>query len=399
MTASLLEPLLIKAQPIYQAYSKNGMDIRLVGGCVRDALLGKIAQDIDLATPALPSQGMSLLKGLGFTCIPTGIDHGTFTVVIDHQPFEITTLRQDLETDGRYATIAFTDNWKMDASRRDLTINALFADFKGKIYDYFEGIEDLKKGHIRFIGNAEMRIQEDYLRLLRLFRFHAWYGKCPLDSPTLQICRSYANHLFLLSKERITKEILRLLEASNPFSTLQQMAESAILPNLFSLSFLPFLHRLLSAEQELSIPPFSLRRFAVFSPDLSFLRLSNADTSYFTRQSIFQQENLLKAPQRNYLLSLYPKKEIQDALLLYYARNADFSFSALQEIINEINTAPFPSFPLTGNHLQHLGLAPGPQFKIILDHCRRWWAENNCQPSYPDCIKWVTQHYPLLFKK
>src|SRR5579872_7361897 len=200
-----------ETQALIKAFADAKAPIRFVGGCVRDALLGRAVQDVDVATPLRPEATMALLQKAGIKAIPTGIDHGTATAVIHGKHFEITTLRKDVSTDGRHATVAYTDDWKEDAARRDFTINALYLSPDGELFDYFNGARDAKEGHVRFIGNAGERIREDYLRILRFFRFYAWYGKTEPDKEALTACTEAANNIGTLSGERVQQEMLKLL--------------------------------------------------------------------------------------------------------------------------------------------------------------------------------------------
>lgn len=205
-----------------------------VGGCVRNALLNAPATDIDIATRHAPDKVMNLCETHGIKTIPTGIDHGTVTAVVEGKPFEITTLRKDVSTDGRRATVAFTDIWEEDAQRRDFTLNALYADAGGNIYNpTSKGIADLEARRIRFVGEAETRIREDYLRILRFFRFFAWYGEGAMDEAALQACIKYAPQISSLSKERITQEIVRLIAAQKAPTVLKIIKDNNILPTLF----------------------------------------------------------------------------------------------------------------------------------------------------------------------
>lgn len=389
--------LIDKIHPIQKAYEKNNAQIRLVGGCVRDALLGKIAKDIDLATPLLPEDGMKLLKSEGIRCIPTGIQHGTFTALLNHEAYEITTLRQDLITDGRHAQVAFSNDWEIDAARRDLTINALYADFNGVIYDYFEGMKDLQQGIIRFIGNAEARIKEDYLRILRLFRFHAWYGKHPLDVQTLKVCQQLADQLSHLSKERVTKEIFRLLEAKNPLASLSQMATHQILPSLFQNNALSHITNLIIWEERLQLPINPLRRLLILTNNYTLFRLSKAHAFYLKKQTDLMRINMFDDVQRRYFLSIETKETIRDTLLLKYCQDVQetqIHERDLQAIIKEIDYLQTPAFPVNGTHLIHIGIR-GAKIGALLNQCRWWWAENEYHPSTKMCIEWVLHHHNI----
>src|SRR5436309_7848862 len=239
---------------------------RFVGGAVRDDLLGLPVSDIDLATRIAPNEVIGRLENAKIKAVPTGIDHGTVTAVSDGQPFEITTLRRDVSTDGRRATVAYTDDWKEDAARRDFTINALSADpGTGELFDYFGGLADLEQRHIRFIGDPLQRIAEDHLRILRFFRFHARFDAGEPDAAALEACTARANDLMALSRERIADEVLKLLAVADPSTTVGIMLDRAILkpvlPELARDSF-DDLKALIAAESAAGLTPDPVRRLA-----------------------------------------------------------------------------------------------------------------------------------------
>ena len=205
-----------ETRAVVAALSAAGAEVRFVGGCVRDALAGRRVKDVDLATTDRPERVIELLQAAGLKAVPTGLDHGTVTAIAGHRPFEITTLREDVETDGRRARVAFTDDWQADAARRDLTFNAMSCSPEGDLFDPFGGRADLAAGRGRFVGDPRARIQEDYLRLLRFFRFQAHYGRVPPEPATLAVLRDLAPQLASLSGERLRSELLRLLEAPDP---------------------------------------------------------------------------------------------------------------------------------------------------------------------------------------
>src|SRR5947209_7920118 len=232
---------------------------RYVGGAVRDDLLGLPISDIDLATRIAPDEVIRRLEKARIKAVPTGIDHGTVTAVSDGQPVEITTLRRDVSTDGRRATVAFTDDWQEDAARRDFTINALSADPQtGQLFDYFGGLSDLEERHVRFIGDPLQRIAEDHLRILRFFRFHARFAVGPPDPSALAACTLRANDLMALSRERIADELLKLLAMENPASTVAIMLEhgilNAVLPEVRSAA-VSDLDAVIAAERHAHIEP------------------------------------------------------------------------------------------------------------------------------------------------
>jgi poly(A) polymerase len=243
---------------------------RYVGGAVRDGLLGITVNDVDLATRLEPDEVIARLEKARIKAVPTGLEHGTVTAVSDGHPFEITTWRTDVTTDGRRATVAFTDDWKADAARRDFTINALSADpNSGEVFDYFGGLADLDQRHVRFIGDPLQRIAEDHLRILRFFRFHARFGAGEPDEAAVEACAKRANDLMALSRERIADELLKLLGMPDPAPTVHVMLERAILKPVLpeiALDRLADLGSLIGAEAATGIAPDPLRRLAALLP-------------------------------------------------------------------------------------------------------------------------------------
>ena len=226
-------------EAVIAALTAGGAEVRFVGGCVRDALLGRPVTDIDIATPDEPKRVIELLEAAGLKAVPTGIEHGTVTAVALHQPFEVTTLRRDVETYGRRAKVAFTDDWTADASRRDFTFNSMSCAPDGRLHDPFGGAADLEARRVRFVGDAEARIREDVLRLLRFFRFYAHYGAPPPDAEALAAVRIMAALLPTLAGERVAAETFKLLAAPDPAPVLVLMRDSGVLPH-----FLPEAQRL-----------------------------------------------------------------------------------------------------------------------------------------------------------
>ena len=243
---------------------------RYVGGAVRDNLLKIPVSDIDLATRLRPEEVVERLQAAGIKAVPTGIEHGTITAVSDGQPVEVTTLRRDVSTDGRRATVAFTDDWSEDAARRDFTINALMADPEtGEIFDYFGGLADIEQRRVRFIGDPLQRIAEDHLRILRFFRFHGRFGEGEPDAEALQACTERANDLMALSRERIADELLKLLAVADPSPTVELMIARQILKPVLPeirADALPRLRELVAAEAQSAVPQDPLRRLAALLP-------------------------------------------------------------------------------------------------------------------------------------
>lgn len=211
---------------LFKVVEKHGGVLRFVGGSVRDAIAGMKGFDLDLATDLSPDELVEACEESGLKTIPIGIKFGTVGVVIDNQVLEVTSLRKDIKTDGRHAEVVFTSDWNEDASRRDLTINAVYADEKGNVFDYYNGVDDLEKGIVRFIGSAGQRIKEDYLRILRFFRFYSIFGKAPIDTKALEACKENKDGLKQLSMERIRDELFKLFLTPKVIETLQIMYDN-----------------------------------------------------------------------------------------------------------------------------------------------------------------------------
>ena len=265
-------------QALMQALEGAGHQALFVGGCVRNALLEEPVSDVDISTDATPETVTHLAEAAGFKPVPTGIDHGTVTVVAQGKPHEVTTFRRDVETDGRRAVVAFSDKIEEDAQRRDFTMNALYADRHGTVIDPLNGLPDLQARRVRFVGDPDTRIREDYLRILRFFRFHAAYGDPDggIDADGLAACAALAEGLDSISKERITTELRKLLAANDPAPAVAAMAQSGILtrilPGTDPRALAPLVH--LDASQ----PPRWLRRLSVLGGDTDGLRLSRPES-------------------------------------------------------------------------------------------------------------------------
>jgi poly(A) polymerase len=345
---------------------------RYVGGAVRDSLMGLPVSDIDLATRLKPDEVIARLEAARIKAVPTGIEHGTITAVSDGHPFEITTLRRDVSTDGRRATVAFTDDWKEDAARRDFTINALSADpATGEIFDYFGGLEDLEGRHIRFIGDPLKRIAEDHLRILRFFRFHARFGSGELDAAALDACTERANDLMALSRERIADELIKLLGMDDPAPTVAIMLDRGILKPVLAeivAERLGDLEALIAAERAATLKPEPLRRLAALLPRDSAtaesvaarLRLSNKARK---RLACIAGQDLSSSPQA---LAYRVGKECAADRLLLAGRAADAA---------AISHWTAPRLPISGGGLIELGLPEGPIVAKTLKQIEERWIE------------------------
>lgn len=354
---------------ILKALDAVGGMTRYVGGAVRDDLLGLPVSDIDFATRLRPDEVIARLEKAHIKAVPTGIDHGTVTAVADGQPAEITSLRADVSTDGRRATVAFTDDWMADASRRDFTINALYADpLDGEVHDYFGGLDDLEARRVRFIGDPLVRIAEDHLRILRFFRFHARFGGGEPDRAALDACAARANDLMALSRERIADELLKLLALPDPAATVALMIEQGILrPVLPEIGSADRLKRLIATESAAGVAPDPLRRLAALLPPnpenaekiAARLKLSNKARK---RLALAAERDLTGSTQA--LAYWIGTQSAQDRLLLAgEAREA----AALEDW-------PVPRLPITGGQLIKCGVPKGPLVARTLQAIERDWV-------------------------
>ena len=353
---------------------------RYVGGAVRDGLLGLPVNDLDIATSLPPLTVMERLQGAGIKTVPTGIEHGTVTAVLADGPVEITTLRRDVSTDGRRATIAYTDDWREDAARRDFTINALYADpLTGAISDYFGGIADLKARRLRFIGEADARIAEDHLRILRYFRFLARYGDNDVDNSAYAACVAAANSLMALSRERIADELLKLMAVAAPGQALRLMIEGGILRPVLpevAMDGVDRMEALIEREAQAALPPSPARRLAALLPpdaavaDQVGARLKLSNKARKRLVLALGQDGVGERPRA--LAFRIGTEAAIDRLLLDSARPIDM----LDQVIG---WTP-PKLPISGGTLISRGLTPGPDVAKALRQVEQIWVEEN----FPD---------------
>jgi poly(A) polymerase/tRNA nucleotidyltransferase (CCA-adding enzyme) len=345
---------------------------RLVGGCVRDALAGREVADIDLATPLRPDQVMAALRAAGLKAVPTGIDHGTVTAVSGHRGFEVTTLRRDVATDGRHAVVEFTDDWHADAARRDFTINAMSMTPDGAVFDYFDGRADLRDGRVRFVGDAATRIAEDYLRVLRFFRFHARYGRGAPDPAALDAIRAAAPELRRLSAERVWSELKRILAAPDPRAAVALMARLGVLAAVLPEGAMPARLDALVAADAPADPV--LRLAALLDGDAAAfagrLRLANAEAAVLAalRAGGVPDDDADDDALRRALADTPREVLAGRAWLAGRGGRLRARLAAL----------PAPVFPLHGRDLKAAGVADGPVMGALLRDLRAWWLDTGC---------------------
>lgn len=375
-----------------------------VGGCVRAALLGEPVTDIDIATHWRPEEVMQRLESAGIKkVVPTGLQHGTVTAVTGGKPFEITTLRKDVKTDGRRAVVAFTADWKDDAQRRDFTMNTLLADAQGHIFDPLgTGLKDLEAGRVVFVGDPARRIAEDYLRILRFFRFHALYGKGAPDEAALAACRASADKIKALSRERITQEFFKILTADRAAETLDLIRENAILPDL--LSKIPCNHHPRAGRDPWTGIPKHIRddkkteklslsaRLFLLTQELDaetvneFLLIPKGIRQDMKAISEVMGSGLLDTDHAvKVALYKHGRAAAKQAALIQGGEGAllqEQEFRALEIIQNW----QVPVFPLSGEDLLKAGMSPGPKIGKTLSRIEKWWIGEGFSPDRRQCL-------------
>jgi poly(A) polymerase len=397
------------SRKVLAALGADGHPARFVGGCVRDGLLGlpDVGGELDLATPEPPEQVIRLLEHAGLPAIPTGLAHGTVTTIANARRFEITTLRRDLACDGRHAEVAFTDDFAIDASRRDFTINAMSCDAAGRLYDYFGGRADLAAGRITFVGDAAARIAEDYLRILRFFRFFARYGRPPADAEALAAMRVAAPELHRLSGERIQAEMLKLLDADDPLPALRLMAEIGVLgetiPGRVGLERLT---RLLEVAPESGS---LVRLAALLRPPpggpaaaeqvVERWRMANRDAARLLAMTQEPLPDLRASPsERARDLHRLGAERYADLVRLAAADVAGAPPAALAEALAAAVAWEPKRLPVGGDDILALGVPAGPRVGAILAALEAWWVAHDFAPDRAACLaearRLVAEHGP-----
>jgi len=363
---------------------------RFVGGCVRKAICGESIDDIDLATSFEPDEVKNRLNKENIKVLDTGISHGTVTVILNKKKFEITTLRKDVSTDGRHANVEFTSNWEEDASRRDFTINAIYADIEGRIFDPLNGISDLQNGIIKFIGSSEERIQEDYLRILRYFRFFTQYSKADYDQNIIRSIKQYINGLNKISNERIFDELKKILTLKNVYRLFSHDTSKEIFLNIFpQFKYYERLKIIDSLDSKLRDKYDNYLILASLILDQTNnheyfchkYKMSNSIKNRFKHISInfenlgkkkfFSEENLKK------LIYLSNKSSVRDLLLFSICENKRINNLSIEKLINYVSECEVPKFPISGDYLKKYGYEAGEVLGKKLKSLEEKWIENN----------------------
>ncbi|MCB8838276.1 CCA tRNA nucleotidyltransferase [Aurantimonas sp. VKM B-3413] len=384
-------------QSLLAALSSDGEEARVVGGAVRNTILGHPVTDIDIATTTLPEETTRRVEAAGFKAVPTGFEHGTVTVVTPERPYEVTTLRKDIETDGRRAVVHFGRDWQADAERRDFTINALYATAAGEVVDLVGGTADIESRTLRFIGDAETRIREDYLRILRFFRFFAWYGAGRPDALGIRASARLKDGMQGLSAERVWAELKKLLAAPDPSRALLWMRQAGVLTQVLPESErwgIDTIHPLVAAEAAFGWPADPLLRLAAIVPPdaarlaelANRLRFSNADRDRLLAYAHAEPVDA-GVTEASLTARLYfgDRQAIVDRLRLAVAAGrakAEAGGGALEELaalthrLSMAEGFKAPAFPLSGEDLRKAGVTPGPQMGRMLDKLKRDWVES-----------------------
>lgn len=388
--------------PVLAALTAGGEEARFVGGCVRDAILGRAVNDIDIATPLEPATIIARAEAAKIKAIPTGIDHGTVTLVCRGQPFEVTTLREDVETDGRHAVVAFTDDWQADAARRDFTFNAMSCTADGRLFDYFEGRADLDTGRVRFVGDPALRLEEDVLRLLRFYRMHAWFGQGAPEEAGRAACRAAADRLPRLSAERVREELLKTFRAPDPAPVLRLMADDGVLPRvlpeamdldrlatLVAETEAPMMAALAETAELAEAPDAALRRLAAtFDPQAdiaalpSRLKLSNAQARHLKAVHDAAGALDLRADRAGIRRQIYDLgiEVFADAVAVSAAAGPN-SASAVGPAADALAGWDVTGLPVRGADLTDRGVPPGPLVGVRMRALEAWWVAHDFVPD------------------
>ena len=379
---------------------------RFVGGCVRNALLGEPVKDVDIATRLTPDETIAAAKAAGLKAVPTGKAHGTITLICNKIPFEVTTLRRDVATDGRRAVVTFTEDWAEDARRRDFRLNALYADTDGAILDPTGGLKDVENRRFVFVGNPENRIREDYLRILRLFRFEAWYGRGDLDPAGFAAAAKLKDGLHKLSAERVWAEFKKLLAARDPRAVLARMDEAGILHLILGVNgSLRVLGGIVEQDVHYGLAPDSLLRFAAL-PDggperirtmAAKLKMSNAETR--------RLQGAVDPSARQDVTEAFTDRGAAERAIMALGARA-FEDQARLQAAGEVAPPPRdwtllarfareweqPEFPVSGGDLILLGYEPGPMLGDALDELKAHWIAQRFEPTKDELIARLKTH-------
>lgn len=369
---------------------ENGSESRFIGGCVRDIILGKTPTDIDIATTLPPDKIEGILAANKIEFFTIGKDFGTITAILNKEKIEITTLRKDIKCDGRYAEVKFTDSWKEDASRRDFTINAISADIEGNLYDYWGGINDLNNKSVKFIGDPEKRIQEDYLRILRFFRFSAYFAKS-INQEGLKASKKYSNKLKELSGYRVKTEFERLFSSPRFLQTLDLMSEEGILQNAIGANnvAIKYLKRMQQIAIQLDLEVSTSLYWASLLRDFTFSNIPFSRTeSKILKKLIDSKDSVLLITDLKKLWQIY-KNDFKNIIIYLIAiEKVEPNIAAIKQLIKR-DIIPLP---ITGRDLVALNIKPGKNIGILLEKAEQIWYENDFKISKQELLRNILEY-------
>ena len=381
-----------EAQILFSYLNSPGEEdkIKFVGGCVRKAISGEFIDDIDLATSLEPSHIKAKLSNKNIKIFDTGIDHGTVTVILNNKKFEITTLRKDVETDGRHATVQFTSNWKQDAYRRDFTINAIYSDIEGRIFDPLNGKSDLLNGKVLFIGSSEERIQEDYLRILRYFRFFIQYSKNTHNEKTIRSIKKHINGINKISNERVFEELKKIIKLKNFYKLFLDKTSKEVILNIFTqFKYYERLKELNNLKENLksNYDEYLILALVILDKSISYeyfchkYKISNKIKNRFKNISdnfekmksnkFYTKENLKKK------IYFSNKEYVKDLLLFSACSNPKIQKVNIELLLKYVKNCEVPKFPISGDYLKEQGYETGEKLGKKLKSLEKNWVENN----------------------
>jgi len=382
---------------LFKIFKKNNEETRFIGGCVRDLIIKKKeSYDVDLATTLKPNEIIEVLKKKKIKVIKSGFSHGTVIAILNKEKFEITTLRKDIKTDGRHAKVKFTKDWFVDSNRRDFTVNAMSCDFNGNLYDYHNGLKDLKEGRIKFIGDSKKRIKEDFLRILRYFRFYAYYGKNNIEKNQINTFKNLSSNLKKLSSERLYYEFEKILLSNNAYKVIKLMQNSGVLKYIiFDNNYIERIKFLNKLNKINYLIDFSTR-LAIILNKKNLLKVSrNLKLSKTENNKINKIIQLNKSfnfkdfekNKRKYVY--YYGYEMLQSLLIYnfFKLTSNAKIKKYLKIIDSVKNLKIPNLPIFGKDIIRLGIKPGPEIGKLIELIESWWILNNFKPSKKECLK------------
>ena len=382
---------------LFKIFKKNNEETRFIGGCVRDLIIKKKeSYDVDLATTLKPNEIIEILKKKKVKVIKSGFSHGTVIAILNKEKFEITTLRKDIKTDGRHAKVKFTKDWIVDSNRRDFTVNAMSCDFNGNLYDYHNGLKDLKGGRIKFIGDSKKRIKEDFLRILRYFRFYAYYGKNNIEKNQINTFKNLSSNLKKLSSERLYYEFEKILLSNNAYKVIKLMQNSGVLKYIiFNKNYIERIKSLNKFNKINHLIDFSTRLAIILNKKNLLkvsrnLKLSKAEN--YKINKLMQQNksfNFKDFEKNKSKYVYYYGHEMLQSLLIYnfFKGTSNSKLQKYLRIIYSVKNLKIPNFQIFGKDIIRLGIKPGPKIGKLIKLIESWWILNNFKPSKKECLK------------